>query len=362
MVVRIREEDAMIPLLTVCLLIGLTVWMAGGAGSAGGADDEPWVVYEGGEGAGASRSVVLISGDEEYRSEESLPQLGRILAARHGFRATVLFAIDPETGEIDPNNQNNIPGLEALDTADLMIIATRFRDLPDEQMKHVDAYLNSGKPILGMRTATHAFNVKTDDGEAAKKYAHYDFRSEQDGWDGGFGRQVLGETWINHHGHHQFESTRGLPAPGQEENPILNGCEDIWGPTDVYTVRLPLPDGCEPVLMGQVLEGMDPGDKPLGGAPRAHEKNDPMMPVAWTTSYTGPAGRTARVFTSTMGSSTDLASEGMRRLLVNACYWCVGLGDSIPPRANVDVVGAYEPTAYGFGTFVTGVWPADLRE
>ena len=131
------------------------------AGSAADADEQ-WVVYPGGEGPGAGKHVVLVSGDEEYRSEEALPQLGKILSVRHGFKCTVLFPIDPETGAIHPDTNNNIPGLEALDSADLMIIATRFRNLPDEQMQHIVDYVESGRPIIGMRTATHAFNLSGD--------------------------------------------------------------------------------------------------------------------------------------------------------------------------------------------------------
>src|SRR4051794_14072119 len=108
--------------------------------------EDPWVVYQGGDGPGKGKHIVLVSGDEEYRSEEALPQLGKILAKHHGFKCTVLFAIDPKDGTINPNVKNNIPGLEALKTADLMIIATRMRDLPDEQMKHVVDYVESGKP------------------------------------------------------------------------------------------------------------------------------------------------------------------------------------------------------------------------
>src|SRR5687767_15263790 len=104
------------------------------------------VVYEGDEGPGKGKHIVLVSGDEEYRSEEALPQLGKILAKHHGFKCTVLFAIGAD-GTIDPNTNNNIPGLEALKTADLMVIATRFRDLPDEQMKHIAEYVEAGKPV-----------------------------------------------------------------------------------------------------------------------------------------------------------------------------------------------------------------------
>src|SRR5207253_5486188 len=117
---------------------------------------------------------VLVSGDEEYRSEEALPQLAKILARHHGFKCTVLFAVDPKDGTINPNVNNNIPGLEALKTADLMVIFTRFRDLPDEQLKHIVDYVESGKPIIGLRTATHAFNLK-----ASKSYGRYSWQNKE---------------------------------------------------------------------------------------------------------------------------------------------------------------------------------------
>src|SRR5262249_28261810 len=173
------------PLLAPALLL-LALTVVTGAASQGG---QPWVVYEGSEGAGKGKHIVLVSGDEEYRSEEALPQLGKILAGRHGFKCTVLFAIGQD-GTINPI-VSNIPGLEALKTADLMILFTRFRDLPDEQMKHLVDYVESGRPILGMRTATHAFNIK-----AGKKYAKYSYNSKE--WPPGFGRPILGQTWITH--------------------------------------------------------------------------------------------------------------------------------------------------------------------
>src|SRR5438270_76461 len=119
------------------------------------AGDQPlWVTYPGGDGAGKGKHVVLVSGDEEYRSEEALPQLGKILAQRHGFKCTVLFAVDPKDGAINPGT-SNIPGLEILKAADVMIMFVRFRDLPDEQTKHIIDFVEAGKPIIGLRTATH---------------------------------------------------------------------------------------------------------------------------------------------------------------------------------------------------------------
>src|SRR5439155_7516734 len=132
----------------------------------------------------------------------------KILSQEHGFKCTVLFAIDPKTGEINPKEVHNIPGLEALDSADLMIILTRFRNLPDDQMKHVDDFLKAGKPVIGLRTATHAFNgIK---GQYERYNNGYNGKDKE--WADGFGRLVLGEKWISHHGGHKAESTRGLIA------------------------------------------------------------------------------------------------------------------------------------------------------
>ena len=308
---------------------------------------DPWLVYDGKSGPGKGKRIVLVGGDEEYRSEEALPQLAKILATHHGFHCTVLFAIDDD-GTVNPNRNDNIPGLEALDRADLMILMTRWRDLPDEQMKRLVAYIESGRPIIGIRTATHAFNFKK-----SQTYSKYSSNSKE--WEGGFGRQVLGETWINHHGQHGKQSTRGVVAPGAEGHPILRGIKsgDIWGPTDVYGVRLPLPGDSKTLVLGQVLTGMQPADPPLEGP-----KNDPMMPVAWTKSYTGTSGKTARIFTTTMGSSQDLLSEGFRRMLVNATYWALGMERRIPAAAKVDLVGEYNPTPFGFNKFTKGRTPA----
>ncbi|MFT7486773.1 MAG: putative heme-binding domain-containing protein, partial [Candidatus Paceibacteria bacterium] len=103
-----------------------------GALEVSSAPEDPWIVFEGGDGPGKGKHVVLIAGDEEYRSEEALPMLARILSQRHGFRCTVLFSTDKENGEINPEEQTYIPGIEVLDDADMMVCFLRFRELPDE--------------------------------------------------------------------------------------------------------------------------------------------------------------------------------------------------------------------------------------
>jgi Trehalose utilisation len=329
-----------------------------------------WVTYEGKAGPGKGKHIVFLSGDEEYRSEEGMPMLAKILSQHHGFKCTVLFAVDPATGEINPGHVKNIPGTETLSSADLMVISTRFRNLPDEQMKPIDDFLKAGKPVIGLRTATHAFNgIKGT-------YAHYNngYSGEKTEWKDGFGRLVLGEQWISHHGGHKTEATRGIFAPDAKDNALLNGIKDgeIWGATDVYGVRLPLPGDSKPIVLGQVLKrkgpqdisdrnfGLKPDDEPVVDKPDAkNKKNDPMMPVAWTKSYQVPGGKPGKSFTTTMGSSTDLENEALRRLLVNATYQLSGL--KIPAKADVSIVGDYAPLTYGFGGHKKGVKPADLE-
>jgi len=304
----------------------------------------PGLVFDGAKGPGKGKHIVLIAADQEYRSEEALPQLARILATRHGFKCTVLFAMDPGDGTVDPGKPN-IPGLDALAKADLVILFLRWVDLPDEQMKPLVDYIESGRPIIGMRTATHCFNLKS-----SKTYERYTWNSKQ--WDGGFGRQVLGETWVAHHGRHGVQSTRGIFVKGQERHPVLRGIRDgeIWGAADVYKVTLPLPGDSRPLILGQVLSGMQPADVPVAGP-----QNDPMMPVAWVKTYKG-----ARVFTTTLGSSQDLMNEGLRRLLVNACYWAVGWESKISAKSDVGLVGEFTPSPFKMDGYKNGLKPPDL--
>ena len=107
----------------------------------------------------------------------------------------------------------------------------------------------------------------------------------------------------------------------------------------------------KPLLLGHVLTGMKPTDPP-------NEKKKPV-PVAWTKTYTGTQGKASRVFTTTMGHCDDLKCENFRRLLVNACYWCMGLEDKIPAKSNVDLVGTYDPNPIHLGGFKKNVKPSD---
>jgi len=304
--------------------------------------------FEGKSGPGKGKHVVLLAGDEEYRSEEALPQLARILSERHGFKTTVVFSINKQTGEIDPNTKDHQPGLEALDTADLAITSLRFRAWPDAQMKHFADFVAAGKPVIGLRTSTHAFSGLKG------PYATFN----------GFGKNVLGEGWVSHWGKHKIEATRGVIEPGAESHPILRGVAGIFGDTDVYEAYPPADSKI--LVRGLVLKGMKIDDAPADYAKkRASDKieqgvNDPAMPVVWTRDVPNDAGKTNKTVCTTMGSATDLQNEGLRRLLVNAVYSLTGL--DVPPAADVAFVGEFKPTFYGFGSFTKGVKPADLAK
>ncbi|MBP8257734.1 MAG: hypothetical protein KAX37_10440, partial [Opitutaceae bacterium] len=170
----------------------------------------------------SAKHVVLLSGDEEYRSEEALPMLAKILSQRHGFKTTVLFALDAD-GVINPNNTRSLPGAEALDTADAIVMSLRFRDWPEDQMKHfVDAY-RRGVPIIALRTSTHAFKIP------GGQYASFT----------DFGKRVLGEQWVSHWGRHKVEATRTVAEPSAKKNPLLRGVGEIFCTTDVYEAYPP---------------------------------------------------------------------------------------------------------------------------
>jgi hypothetical protein len=285
------------------------------------------LVYEGKDGPGKGKNVVLISGDEEYRSEEALPMLGKILSQRHGFTCTVLFSIDPENGHIDPNNAKNLPGLEALNDADLMIVATRFRTPSEEAMKPFDAYLAAGKPVIGLRTATHGFQGK------------WTF----------FGLQILGEKWVAHHGGHKREGCRGVIEEANAKHPVLNSVKDVFAPSDVYTVKNLDESKSTVLLRGAVTATLDPASKIIDGP-----KNNPMQALAWLREYTSPSGAKGQAFCTTMGASVDLVSHDARRLVVNAAYHLTGL--EVSKAANVDFVDPYYPSFYGF-IRDKGFWP-----
>lgn len=292
------------------------------------------------------KHVVLLSGDEEYRSEESMPMMAQVLS-KNGFKTTVLFSLD-EDGTVNPKNSKSLSNSAALDSADAIVLCIRFRHWDDESMQRFDDALNRGVPFVSLRTSTHAFNIK----DKSSKWAKYSWNAKPNtGWEKGFGRQVLGETWVSHHGKHKKQGTRSVVETGQEKHPILNGIGTIFGDSDVY--------GADPLkpatilLRGEVTETLESDSKAVEG-----KKNNPMMPIAWTREFDNEGDKNNRVFTTTMGAATDLADENLRRLVVNGVFW--GLEMDVPAKADVTIDGTYEPTFYSFGTFKKNMKPADF--
>lgn len=300
------------------------------------------LVYEGTAGVGLGKHIVLIAGDHEYRSEESLPALGRLLAKHHGFKCTVLFNIDPESGEIVAGTPSSIPHLDSLKTADLAVVFLRFQDLPDEQMKHFDEYLKRGGPVVGMRTATHAFKIP-----AGKTYSRYSFDAKDAAYELGFGHQVLGQTWVGHYGRNHQQSTRITVIDEKKSHPILRGVKDVWVQAGAYVGK---PVDGEILTMAQPLDGMTPDSTP--------SKTQPPMPSEWTRTYKAADGKEARVFTSQYGTPEDLTNDGYRRLMCNGIFWAMGMEDKITPDMNVATVGPFTPNTFGNQTHARGIKPA----
>ena len=256
--------------------------------------------------AAAAPHIVFVTGDCEYRSEVTMPLIAKILEARHGMRCTILYAVNKESGDRDTKYLGNIEGLEALETADMAVFFVRFRQLPDDQLKRILDYAASGKPVVGLRTSTHAFRY--DGGPNAE-------------WNDGFGRDVFGQRWITHHGHDS--STKVYVSLG--DHPIMRGVEPQFHCRSWLYQVVPLSGDCTPLAIGSAVKGEEPIDE-IFGTPN---------PVAWT-----KMRGESRVFFTTLGHPEDFTREPFRRMLVNGIYWA--LGREIPPEGtNVEIEGEY---------------------
>ena len=273
--------------------------------------------------------------------------LAKILSQRHGFKCTVLFALDPN-GTINPDNNTSVGGIETLDTADGIVMALRFRQWPDAAMKHFADAVARGIPIVALRTSTHAFRFPDHSPSAYKRFNH-------------FGREVLGENWVSHWGANRRGATRGVIEPGAENDPILRGVSDVFGDSGVYETH-PVADA-KILMRGYVLKGMNPADEPdtYRKKRKADDQeqpiNAPAMPIAWTRLNAQGSGKANRVFCTTMGAATDLANEGLRRMVVNGVLW--GFELEIPAKTDVRFIDPYAPTAYAFKGYRRGITPAD---
>ena len=278
--------------------------------------------------------IVFVTGEEEYRSEESFPMLAKLAKRELGAKVTVVYSVD-SLGYIDPNRTDHIAGLEALETADLMVVFMRFRNLPKTERDYITNYVESGKPMVGFRTTSHAFK--------------YDNDSTLIEFNNAWPAKVFGQQWITHHGHFddgKYPVTNISIKEGHENNPILNGFSEFEAYSWLYHVdggNWKLQGDSEPILMGHSTKSQ-------------HEINGKLdeysldNPVAWTKSYTGTSGKKARVFFTTLGHPYDLKLPVTRKIVMNGIYWALGKEDSIPKDGvNVTLDEPFLPNNSGFG-------------
>ena len=214
--------------------------------------------------------VVFLFSDH-YSPDKTMPPVVDQWAKQYGFKATYLGM---------ENDRTNMPGLEALKTADLMVVFMRWRSLPEEQFRHILDYLQAGGPVVGLRTATHA--------------TRYPKGHKLEPWGAdGFGPKVFGQKWLRH-----GKYDRVVAAKGAEKHPILDGVDvSKLDAGDLYHL-LPVPKSIEPVLIGR--------------------RADLDCPVAWTWKPFG-----GRVFYTSFGRQNDFKNPQFRRLLLNSFYWAM---------------------------------------
>ncbi len=302
------------------------------------------VVYEGDAGPGKGKHIVFLASDHEYRAEEVCPMLARILANRMGFKCTVVFGVD-KNGNIQAGS-SNISGLAALEKADLFFIAARFLNPPDEEMAHLNAYLERGGPVVGVRTSSHAFQIP-----ANSEYAKYDFKSKVEGYENGFGHQVLGNTWVGHYGKNHKQGTRIVTVPEQRGHVILSGVGETAFTFAGGYVGKAAPDFTV-IATSQPLVSMDPNSE--------LDATKPAMPCTWTREYAAKDGSKHRVLHSTQGASQDFLDDNYRRMILNGMLWAMGMEKEIKPDLDYSFVGPFQPNKFSFKGEAKNVKPSDL--
>ncbi len=246
--------------------------------------------------SGAKGNLVFVVGTHHYHPEASMPLLAKE-CQRLGFRTTVIMPPgDPEQN----HNGVGLPGLEALEQADAAVFFLRFLTLGDEQFGHLERYLKSGKPVVGLRTSTHAFRYPEDHPRAA--------------WNDTFGRNVIGTHWLMH----MRSETQCHRLEQAAEHPVLTGIGEEPFPSPGQLYITDLAPGCTPLVVGT---GDMPRERVFSDrfGTRVVTKTETDI-VAWT--WENHYG--ARVFASTLGHPRDFAVPQIMRIVVNGIHWAAG--------------------------------------
>ena len=217
--------------------------------------------------APAPLRVCLVSASAEYKSDASFGEFQTFLESKYCASCSRVFGAD---------KGDTLPGLEAIDSCDVMVLFARRVKLPPEQLERVKKYFQAGRPLVGLRTASHAF----------QNYLEFD-------------KEVLGGNYQGHYG--VGPVTQASIAEKAKDHPILAGVKPFTSPASLYKNTGAATD-IELLLTGTIA---DPKDK-----------KEITHPLAWTRIHNG-----GRVFYTSLGSPDDFANENFRRMLVNAVFW-----------------------------------------
>ncbi|MBT5926490.1 MAG: hypothetical protein HOH33_07720 [Verrucomicrobia bacterium] len=242
--------------------------------------------------------VVLIVGTLHYSPELTMPLFAKELE-KFGFRTTVVM------GEGDPEKktENVLPGIEALAVADLAIFFTRFLKLPDNEWQVIEDYLKLGKPVIGLRTASHAIRYP-------KTHPRFE-------WNDGFGRRVFGSPYVVH----QTSQTQIKVVQENNGHPIMTHVKKSeWSsPGTLYLAQLE--DGCLPLVSGSGT-GKERLLKKRFGEIQVKKFETAPIAWAWENEWGGKS------FYTSFGHPGDFAEESFNRMFINAVHW--GLERPVP--------------------------------
>jgi nicotinamidase-related amidase/type 1 glutamine amidotransferase len=231
-----------------------------------------------------SRAVIVMA-EPEYATDRTLPKFAAEELGKD-FRVSLVFGCQSDPAEL--------PGLEALADADVLVVSVRRRALKPAHMKLLRDYVARGKPVLGIRTACHAFSLR-----GARPPAGLE---TWESWDA----DVFGGHYVGHHGTSDRVTVR--PAAKATDNPLFNALaaktsasgEPLVGNGSLYRVR-PLASSATPLFIGSI-----PG--------KADE------PVAWI-NQRSDGGKS---FYTSLGHPDDLSEPVFRTMLVAALHWLTG--------------------------------------
>ncbi len=242
--------------------------------------------------ADARPRVVFISAENEYGAAESFVSFSRHLALTGGAAAEILQAAT----DLAAPDAHHVPGMQALDTADCVVLFARRRALPPDEMQCLRDYLGRGKPLIALRTSSHGFAARGAVPAGLAQWPEFD-------------REVLGCRYDGHAGGGQIVRI----APEAGAHPVLDGLQGPYTERETLYRSAELAPSCSVLLVGSHTAA--------DGSTAAAAVPD--QPVAWTTAYRG-----AKVFYTSLGSgSASFTKPWFRRMLVNAVFWALS-GDS----------------------------------